>query len=162
MWVPSTGCYTFTAYDAFGDGLFDSQYGNFADGAITVTTIAENGATFSNVWNYDGNFNYDEAAAKSNVVQAVGIEEVATTADFRVYPNPATDRVTFDYTLASSQMVVIELVDMVGNVVSVQNLGNMSAGTNQSQVSLDGIAAGIYMVNFKAGNNLSVSKLTVK
>jgi hypothetical protein len=51
---------------------------------------------------------------------------------------------------------------MVGNVVSVQNLGNMSAGTNQSQVSLDGIAAGIYMVNFKAGNNLSVSKLTVK
>ena len=78
------------------------------------------------------------------------------------YPNPATDRVTFDYTLASSQMVVIELVDMVGNVVSVQNLGNMSAGTNQSQVSLDGIAAGIYMVNFKAGNNLSVSKLTVK
>ncbi|MFM2202151.1 MAG: hypothetical protein RL040_1351 [Bacteroidota bacterium] len=162
VWVPSTGCYTFTAYDAYGDGLFDSQYGNFADGAITVTTIAENGSTFSNVWNYDGSFGYDAAAAKSNVVQAVGIEEVATTADFRVYPNPATDRVTFDYTLASSQMVVIELVDMVGNVVSVQNLGNMSAGTNQSQVSLDGIAAGIYMVNFKAGNNLSVSKLTVK
>jgi hypothetical protein len=79
-----------------------------------------------------------------------------------VYPNPATDRVTFDYTLASSENVVIEMVDMVGNIVRVQNLGNMSVGANQSQISLDGIAAGIYMVNFKAGNSVSVSKLTVK
>jgi hypothetical protein len=54
------------------------------------------------------------------------------------------------------------MVDMVGNIVRVQNLGNMSVGANQSQISLDGIAAGIYMVNFKAGNSVSVSKLTVK
>jgi hypothetical protein len=162
VWVPSTGCYTFTAYDVYGDGFFDSQYGDFADGAITVTTIAENGSTFSSVWNYDGNYNFGSAAAKSNVVQTVGIEEIASAADFRVYPNPATDRVTFDYTLASSEMVVIEMVDIVGNIVKVQNLGNMSAGANQSQITLDGIAAGIYMVNFKAGNSVSVSKLTVK
>jgi hypothetical protein len=132
------------------------------DGSVLVRSVNNDGSTASVLWDYDGSYGFYEAAAKANVNQLVGIEEVATTADFRVYPNPATDRVTFDYTLASSQMVVIELVDMVGNVVSVQNLGNMSAGTNQSQVSLDGIAAGIYMVNFRAGNNLSVSKLTVK
>jgi hypothetical protein len=48
---------------------------------------------------------------------------------------------------------------MVGNVVSVQNLGNMSAGTNQSQVSLDGIAAGIYMVELTSGSQKVVQRL---
>lgn len=160
-YLPSTGCYQFTWYDAFGDGLNGSIWG-VTDGSVLVRSINNNGSTASVLWDYDGSYGFYEAAAKTNVNELVGIEEVASAADFRVYPNPASDRVTFDYTLASSEMVVIEMVDMVGNIVKVQNLGNMSAGANQSQITLDGIAAGIYMVNFKAGNSVSVSKLTVK
>ena len=160
-YLPSTGCYQFTWYDAYGDGLNGSIWGA-TDGSVLVRSVNNDGSTASVLWDYDGSYGFYEAAAKANVNQLVGIEEVASAADFRVYPNPATDRVTFDYTLASSEMVVIEMVDMVGNIVKVQNIGNMSAGANQSQISLDGIAAGIYMVNFKAGNSVSVSKLTVK
>jgi len=160
-YLPSTGCYQFTWYDAFGDGLNGSIWGA-TDGSVLARSLNNDGSTASVLWDYDGSYGFYEAAAKANVNQLVGIEEVASAADFRVYPNPATDRVTFDYTLASSENVVIEMVDMVGNIVRVQNLGNMSAGANQSQISLDGIAAGIYMVNFKAGNSVSVSKLTVK
>jgi len=68
VWMPSSGCYTFTAYDAYGDGFYDSQYGNFANGAISVRTLSQNGSVFSNVWNYTGDYNYSEADAKSNVV----------------------------------------------------------------------------------------------
>jgi hypothetical protein len=160
-YLPSTGCYQFTWYDEFGDGLNGSIWGA-TDGSVFVTSVQDNGDIESVLWDYDGSYGFYEAAAKANVSMQVGIEEVASAADFRVYPNPATDRVTFDYTLASSENVVIEMVDMVGNIVKVQNLGNMSAGANQSQITLDGIAAGIYMVNFKAGNSVSVSKLTVK
>jgi len=160
-YLPSTGCYQFTWYDSFGDGLNGSIWGA-TDGSVLARSLNNDGSTASVLWDYDGSYGFYEAAAKANVNQLVGIEEVASAADFRVYPNPATDRVTFDYTLASSENVVIEMVDMVGNIVRVQNLGNMSVGANQSQISLDGIAAGIYMVNFKAGNSVSVSKLTVK
>lgn len=160
-YLPSTGCYQFTWYDVYGDGLNGSIWGA-TDGSVLVRSVNNDGSTASVLWDYDGSYGFYEAAAKANVTTQVGIEEVASAADFRVYPNPATDRVTFDYTLASSEMVVIEMVDMVGNIVKVQNIGNMSAGANQSQISLDGIAAGIYMVNFKAGNSVSVSKLTVK
>lgn len=68
VWMPSSGCFTFTAYDAYGDGFYDSQYGNFANGAISVRTLSQNGSVFSNVWNYTGDYNYSEADAKSNVV----------------------------------------------------------------------------------------------
>jgi len=161
VYLPSTGCYKFTWYDQYGDGLNGSIWGA-TDGSVYVTSVQDNGDIESVIWDYDGSYGFYEAAAKANVNVQVGIEEIASASDFRVYPNPATDRVTFDYTLASSEMVVIELVDMVGNIVSVQTLGNKPAGANQSQLSLDGIASGIYLVNFKAGNSVSVSKLTVK
>jgi len=161
VYLPSTGCYQLTWYDAYGDGLNGSIWGA-TDGSVLVTSRNEDGSLNSVLWDYDGSYGFYEAAAKANVNVLLGVGEVATASEFRVYPNPASDRVTFDYTLASSENVVIEMVDMVGNIVKVQNLGNMAAGANQSQITLDAIAAGIYMVNFKAGNSVSVSKLTVK
>jgi hypothetical protein len=161
VYLPSTGCYQLNWYDAYGDGLNGSIWGA-TDGSVLVTSRNEDGSVNSVIWDYDGSYGFYDQSAKANVNVLLGVNEVATATEFRVYPNPASDRVTFDYTLASTEMVVVEMVDMVGNVVMVQNLGNMSAGANQSQISLDGIAAGIYMVNFKAGNSVSVSKLTVK
>lgn len=67
VWLPSLGCYKFSAFDTYGDGLQGSLFGG-TDGAISVRTIAENGSVFSNIWNYNGDYNYSEAEAKANVV----------------------------------------------------------------------------------------------
>ncbi len=161
IYLPSTGCYQFTWFDAYGDGLNGSYWG-FTDGSILVKSIDNDGQVSSILWDYDGSFGFLEASAKANVLTTVGIEEIVSSADIRLYPNPASDRVTFEYTLASSEMVSIELVDMLGNLVMVQNAGKKAAGANQSQIELDGVASGVYIVNLRAGNSVSVSKLTVR
>ena len=48
------GCYELTFYDLYGDGLFASQWGNFADGTIDVYAMNEEGVGVSIVWQYDG------------------------------------------------------------------------------------------------------------
>ena len=55
--VPSTGCYTFTITDAYGDGLFGSQWGS-VDGACYVYTLNDDLSTYSYVYSYNGSYNF--------------------------------------------------------------------------------------------------------
>ncbi|MFN5621178.1 MAG: T9SS type A sorting domain-containing protein [Flavobacteriales bacterium] len=90
IWLPSTGCYTFNAYDAYGDGFFDSQYGNFADGSIAVRTLSSNGSVFSSVLSYSGDYNYASIEAKSNVILEINSSSGCTNAQACNYNPSAT------------------------------------------------------------------------
>ena len=57
--LPSTGCYTFTAIDAYGDGFFESQYqGGVADGYLNVVSLYSDGSVFSNLLSISGTYNF--------------------------------------------------------------------------------------------------------
>ena len=48
------GCYELTFFDAYGDGMFASQWGDYVDGAIDVYAMNGEGEPVSILWQYDG------------------------------------------------------------------------------------------------------------
>lgn len=157
--LPSTGCYTFTMYDVYGDGMQGSQWGG-TDGYAKAYGI-QGGTYMPAFLDYDGSFNYDMLAVGANVNETVGVEEVSATATFGVYPNPTSSMTNVNYTLASEGTVTIEVVNMLGERVVSANKGTQQAGTYNNQIDFSNLNAGIYMINFNVDGVVSTTRLTV-
>ncbi|RMG77201.1 MAG: T9SS C-terminal target domain-containing protein, partial [Bacteroidetes bacterium] len=94
----------------------------------------------------------------------VGTEEVVRPETFQLNlaPNPASGNVRLSYELPESAQTTISIVNMMGQEVMRESLGNQFAGVYTHQLNLDNIANGVYMVRFQADNQISTQKLIVK
>jgi hypothetical protein len=52
-------------------------------------------------------------------------------------------------------------MDVNGAVIRTQNLGNLNAGSNQAQLNVSDLAAGIYMVRINTANGSITGKIVV-
>lgn len=159
--VPSTGCYTFTITDTYGDGLFGSQWGS-VDGACYVTTVNDDLSTYGWVYSYNGSYNFDEETRAADVMTVVGVEEQVEQTTFNVYPNPVENVAWVDLSLAGNEEVRLDVVNLLGQRVMSQDLGTMSAGNNRMQLDLGGVESGIYLVTLTAGDTISTMRVTKK
>ncbi len=159
--VPSTGCYTFTLTDSYGDGLFGSQWGN-VDGACYVTTVDNSLNTFSYVYSNNGSYNFSSESRAADVQTAVGVEEEASATTFNVYPNPVEDVAWIDLSLGANEEVRLDVVNLIGQKVVSQDLGTMSAGQTRMPLDLGGLQSGIYLVTLTAGDTISTLRVTKK
>ena len=159
--VPSTGCYTFTLTDSYGDGLFGSQWGN-VDGACYVTTVDNSLNTFSYVYSNNGSYNFSSETRAADVQTAVGVEEEVTATTFNVYPNPVEDVAWIDLSLGANEEVRLDVVNLIGQKVVSQDLGTMSAGQTRMPLDLGGLQSGIYLVTLTAGDTVSTLRVTKK
>lgn len=164
VFLPSTGCYSFTIADAYGDGMNGSIYGgatNVGNGYCYVHSLDNSGNQVSTIFSYDGTTQYEEATVGANVNQTVGIEEISAATAFGVYPNPTSSMTNVNYTLASEATVTIEVVNMLGERVVSVNKGTQQAGTYNNQIDFSNLNAGIYMINFNVDGVVSTTRLTV-
>jgi hypothetical protein len=162
VYLPSTGCYSFNAFDLYGDGFYDMQWGAAANGNMTVRTVNDAGNTFSTIWSYDGSYNFSEASAPSNVNTVVGIEEVSLTAGVSVYPNPANDFINVAYGLTNSSVVTVDVINIVGERVMTEYVGSQAAGNYTSRLDISNLSAGVYMLNVTINGTVSTARVTVK
>jgi hypothetical protein len=162
VYLPSTGCYTFTATDAYGDGFYDMQWGAAVNGHFYVTTVNDAGATFSSLWNYDGSYDFAEAAAPSNVNTVVGIEEVNLSAGVSVYPNPANDFINVAYGLTNNSVVTVDVINVLGERVMTEYVGSQAAGNYTSRIDVSNLSAGVYMLNVTINGTVNTVRVSVK
>jgi hypothetical protein len=162
VYLPSTGCYTFTANDAYGDGFYDTQWGAAANGHLIVTTVNDAGSTVSTVWNYDGTYDYSVGGGPSNVNTVVGIEELTNTTEVSVYPNPASEFVNVVYGLNNASTVTIDVYNLVGARVLSNYVGKQAAGNYNTRVDLGTLAPGVYMMNVTINGTTNTMRVTVK
>lgn len=78
-----------------------------------------------------------------------------------VYPNPASDYLTVSFSLESSSVVKIELVDITGKTVEVLNSGRYQQGSNSISVNLSNIQPGRYFVHVSGNNRSQVEPLLI-
>ena len=77
-----------------------------------------------------------------------------------VYPNPAQNSATVDFTVENPGEVTFELSDLSGkSVYSVSK--NASAGNNSIVIPTDALSNGVYMYSFTNGNTVVTKKLVV-
>lgn len=160
VFVPSTGCYSIEVSDAFGDGLFGSQYGG-VNGHVNIYSV-ENGNNFGFLWQYNGTYNFDTEFAAANVVTVVGVEETASNVEMNIYPNPANNVANINFAIAQNADVMIDVINMTGAKVATINKGNLAAGSYIHQLDVNNFAAGVYMVNVVANGQVNTMRVTVE
>ncbi len=94
----------------------------------------------------------------------VGIGELPTNntmykPGIKVYPNPAYDITTIDYTLGNVAMVSIQVYDLNGKIVKSYDLNRKASGKYSFNMNIADLPKGTYIVNLLAGNKSSTSKL---
>ena len=142
-------CHTFTVFDSWGDGM-DAGYGagNFAVKDAAGNTLLSG-----------GDFADEDGGKFLSGTTPSAIEENAING-LGVYPNPFTTIATVNFNNNTGIDAIIEVVNMVGQVVYTENVGNASGLQN---VTIDGTSftAGIYMINVKAGAVLTSERVVL-
>ncbi|MDG1261769.1 MAG: T9SS type A sorting domain-containing protein [Flavobacteriales bacterium] len=160
VFVPSTGCYSFTITDTYGDGLFSEQW-NGTNGNCTVLSYDGDGNILSTIYDYDGSYNFAEESAVANVASVVGVEENAALTSLNVFPNPTADIANLVFGVAQSSEVSIDVFNIVGAQVMNQDLGTVVAGEQRVELNFGDLEAGLYIINVTANGNVSTMRVTL-
>ncbi|MBW6460874.1 MAG: T9SS type A sorting domain-containing protein [Bacteroidales bacterium] len=91
----------------------------------------------------------------------VGIAEpgkMNKTGNLKLYPNPATDRVTVSFEATSPGPVTINIYNLTGATVKSIDLGYRPAGNHEAIINCSGLVQGTYVVRLTTGNQHSSSK----
>ena len=141
------GCYTFTMYDTYGDGMC-CQYGN---GSFSLskdddgTELASGGLFTDSViteFCLEGENSFITNVQKSEVIE-----------DVTVYPNPAKDFI--QVSLKDSKMYSYMITNSFGQLVKQSDLSNKTIDVSQ-------LKSGVYIINFYSDKKVQSEKLIIE
>ena len=101
-------------------------------------------------------FHVGPIPAAPPVLKGASVEDPSADLDqqkeFRLYPNPVSDRATVEFVLAGDSQVTIHLYKLDGRVVKSENLGTLNEGFHNHTITVDDLDNGMYILELKAGN----------
>jgi thiol-disulfide isomerase/thioredoxin len=160
--VPSTGCYTFTIVDDYGDGISGSQWGSI-DGYCTVKSYNDDIVYISTIYDYDGSYDYEAESAGMSVSSVnVGVAEQTLSDVTRVFPNPFAEQTNLQFNTAEAGEASIVVYNLVGEQIINDNLGTLPAGEHNHIMNFNGVTAGVYLVTLNAGGQTTTMRVTLK
>jgi len=90
-------------------------------------------------------------------LKVYGLEEVISTAELLVYPNPTSGQFTVNFELEETNDATIQVINMLGEILSTQTLIAIM-GSYSSQFDLSNQPTGMYMVRLIVGNDIQVAR----
>jgi len=99
-----------------------------------------------------------------NIVDNVaGIENIETTVDLNLYPNPSTGKVNIDFNLSESHAIAVTVTDMLGRTVETIAPKSYQNGATTLAIGSDNAyQAGVYMVNISVDGQRISKKVIVQ
>ncbi len=92
----------------------------------------------------------------------VGMNDLNNTiSSVNVFPNPANDKVQVEMNLSQAVTIKVELVNILGEVVTVVYNNNAPSGLLKAQVETNALSNGIYFIRVNAENTVQNYKFTV-
>lgn len=94
---------------------------------------------------------------------ATGIEDLASSIDFNIYPNPIEENTVISFSLIENQQVNIQITDVLGrDIVTVFN-GSLNQGEHTYNVENNSmLSSGIYIVKVSMNGKTFSKKMIVK
>ena len=77
------------------------------------------------------------------------------------YPNPFNPTTTIQFDLPGSELVILRVFNVKGQMIETLVSGKLEAGTHKIQWNADGLATGIYFYQIQAGEFVTVKKMTL-
>lgn len=104
---------------------------------------------------------YNAGYAEPGIVANVS-EEVNTIASAKIYPNPATDNALVAIQTLENQDVKIEVVNMMGQIVSTLTKENVEAGRTTHNLDVSSLTSGMYTVRISSANGVVSKRLSIQ
>ncbi len=149
--LPTPGCYTFTIYDAGGNGLCCGN-GTGVYYVTTTTTpsvLIKSGSTF-------GNSEFTEFGSTE-----IGIRDLSGN-DLTVYPNPFHGSATISFTNRNAGHVTISLYNSYGQLVKTIDKGMIPSGNQEMTMDAADLSAGVYILKLQIGGEIITKKIAVE
>ncbi len=90
----------------------------------------------------------------------VGLNEVATSSNLTIFPNPANETVNVSFEQNTNDLIQIELIDATGRVIA-QNQ-SIEIGTNNVSFDVTNLSSGFYTVRLTNSNGSENQKLMIQ
>jgi hypothetical protein len=94
---------------------------------------------------------------------ATSVNDVASIEQsFNVYPNPATNNISFDFDFGASANASVIVRDIQGKVVYAKELGKGLQGKQSFSIDAGSFSNGLYFVELNANGTKKVAKVSVQ
>lgn len=133
---------------------FTYSKGVMPDTALIV--MSSSGMTPAN-----NSYLYVDNLAFAGNVAGTGVSSITSISGIQVYPNPATDELTVNFSTTSAQTCTLSVTDMVGRTITSQHV-KATQGRNHTSVNVHGLASGSYLLRINNGLESAVSHITIK
>jgi len=159
IWLEN-GSYTFTFYDAAGDGMYATQWNGTCGENGTFELVDAGGNV---LLSYDGTSDFDSLTVTFDFDSSVGIEEPAAFQTVTFSPNPFTSQIQLRIDMQKAGMLKAEVYSLEGKKVYHEALGNFSAGYNIALLNLSQLQAGMYSIRlFNDQHSTTTSLLKIR
>jgi hypothetical protein len=151
---------TYTA-DVMFDFKWDGKWSDAFDTQMPTSFEMPGGSIIFNVFPYfpgeSGTY-----LLEFNILRSLtGIENSTDNNDFKVFPNPAKDRVTFNFNLKQPEIVSGYLSNIYGQKVLDIPAESYQAGTNMINTDISSLSPGCYFYRFESKNGRVTGKFVV-
>lgn len=89
------------------------------------------------------------------------VDELAMSSEVKLFPNPASDRLTVQYTLNGNALLTFTVIDMNGKVVA-ERQEKQAEGNHEFVMDVTGLPSGNYVLSINSGSATSNHKFLVK
>lgn len=115
-----------------------------ADNAALTSLLGNSSVLlkFEGTSGYGNNLYVDDI----NVNLSVGVNNIANTVQFSVYPNPASDVLNVELNMKNSENATLEVLNTVGEVVISQS-NELTAGQTKVELNIKSLPAGTYFIS---------------
>ncbi len=91
----------------------------------------------------------------------VDVKDIAAESEFAVFPNPASTEISISFRSATHQSVVLRLTDVSGRIVRNIKM-NATVGNNRYEMPLEGLRAGVYILQLNTPSSARFRKVVLQ
>jgi len=130
--------------------LADCGVDDGSGGFNRTLIIPASGGTYTATWDVCG------------VLTVLSLNSFETTTNLNVFPNPSNGIANLSYTLNKAGNTSVEVINTLGERVSVENYGFQNAGNYNYTIGAENLAKGLYIVRLTNGSNFATRTIAIQ
>ena len=165
--ISSTDCFDFTITDSHGDGILNGLVYSGSHSCGTPNGMQNQAMGLLEIVDHEGRVLYNRINYGSGTTLPIegegvsAVTEVDQLESLIVYPNPASNDLSIEFSLAETTDLEVAVFNNLGQRVHVLNNETYTAGSNNLRLDVGNYAEGVYLLTFTSNNGISTKRFSV-